>query len=107
MRNAPTPSEARLWKALRRLNREGARFRRQVSLDGRIFDFGDLTARRLIEVDGGVHLRLPEVAERDAEKSAWASANRFRLIRVSNDQVWGDLDAVVAIRIAIQEASDD
>lgn len=99
LRREATPTEQRLWKALRQLNREGARFRRQIALDAWVFDFGDLSARLLIEVDGGVHERLADVIARDADKTAWAAVNHFHLLRFRNDDVWGDLDAVLtAIR---------
>jgi very-short-patch-repair endonuclease len=108
MRHDPTRAETALWKLLRALNREGGRFRRQIMLDRLVFDFGDLTARLLIEVDGGVHLRVPQVAERDAAKSAWALANRFRLLRFTNEQVLGDPDFVVtSIRSAHSETLHD
>ena len=69
-----------------------------------MFDFGFLPARVLIEVDGGVHERLAEVAARDAEKTAWAAANGFRLLRFRNDDVWDDLDAVLeTVRTSISD----
>lgn len=104
LRRDPTPSEARLWKALRALNREAARFRRQPAVGPWVFDFADHSARLLIEVDGGVHERLPGVAARDARKSAWAEAQGYRLLRFSNDDVWGRLDAVISlVRSAISD----
>jgi very-short-patch-repair endonuclease len=96
MRREPTPTEKRLWKALRALNREGFHFRRQPPVGPSAFDFGDLGRRLLIEVDGGVHERLAAAAERDVKKTAWAEENGFTLLRFENDQVWGDLDAVIS-----------
>ncbi len=101
IRHDPTPTEKRFWSALRQLNRDGAHFRRQLTLDDWVFDFGDLSTRLLIELDGGVHDRLPGVAERDKRKDDWAAANRFQLLRFSNDRVWSDLDAMIA---AIRQA---
>ncbi len=102
LRREPTPTEAQLWKTLRLLNRDGANFRRQPAIGPWVFDFGDFTACVLIEIDVAERDAFADVAERDAQKSAWAEANGFRLLRFKNDEVWGDLDRVVeAIRSSI------
>ena len=54
MRWAPTPSEARLWEALRG-RQLGVGFRRQVVIAGYIVDFAASEARLVVEVDGGWH----------------------------------------------------
>ena len=56
MRQAPTESEARLWRALRS-SQLGVAFRRQVPLLGFIADFYAPSARLVVEVDGGYHAR--------------------------------------------------
>jgi len=56
MRQAPTDSEARLWRALRS-SQLGVAFRRQVPLLGFIADFYAPSARLVVEVDGGYHAR--------------------------------------------------
>jgi very-short-patch-repair endonuclease len=95
LRREPTPAEVELWKALRALNREGFHFRRQPAIGPWVFDFGELSRRLLIEVDGAVHQRLSDVAARDAEKTRWAMANGFRLERFSNAAVLAEMDAVI------------
>jgi very-short-patch-repair endonuclease len=87
MRLDPTSSEARLWKLLRALNREGANFRRQAAVDNFVYDFADYSARVLIEQDGGVHA-FPEAIMRDMKKTLHAKQNGFDLLRVTNDDVW-------------------
>jgi very-short-patch-repair endonuclease len=105
LRRAQTPTERRLWKALRALNKaEGFHFRRQPAIGPWVYDFGDLARRLLIEADGGVHERIAEVADRDAAKASWASTNGFGLARYSNDQIWGELDAVIS---SIRELAAD
>ncbi|NIR60292.1 MAG: DUF559 domain-containing protein, partial [Gammaproteobacteria bacterium] len=42
LRRAPTSSEKLLWRELRVLNREGAKFRRQPAVGPWVFDFGYL-----------------------------------------------------------------
>jgi len=56
MRQAPTDSEARLWRAMRS-SQPGVAFRRQVPLLGFIADFYAPSARLVVEVDGGYHAR--------------------------------------------------
>ena len=75
MRQAPTDSEARLWRALRS-SQLGVAFRRQVPLLGFIADFYAPTARLIVEVDGGYHARrVTADAHRDRNSRAPAIAS--------------------------------
>lgn len=56
MRKALTPSEARLWVALRELRRDDLHFRRQAPLCGYYLDFFCWSRGVIVEVDGGSHL---------------------------------------------------
>jgi very-short-patch-repair endonuclease len=87
-----TASEKRLWKLLRA--EENAHFRRQVVVDDYVFDFGDYSARLLIELDGAIH-RLNDVKERDEAKEAHALRQGFRILRVANSDVWDRPDWVL------------
>jgi very-short-patch-repair endonuclease len=93
-----TPSEKIMWRGLRLLNREGAKFRRQPAAGPWTFDFGFLSARVLIELDGGVHEAIVDVAVRDEAKARWAEANGYRLLRVTNRELW-DLRSTVIERV--------
>src|SRR5690606_24658508 len=53
LRLKPTPAERRLWSMLRKI--DGRHFRRQTPLGVYVFDFAEMSARLLIEVDGGIH----------------------------------------------------
>src|SRR5262249_51910188 len=55
MRADPTPSEARLWRALRGAQL-GVVFRRQVVVGAFIVDFAAPHAHLVVEVDGGYHV---------------------------------------------------
>ncbi len=94
LRAEATGSERALWKLLRMLNREGAHFRRQAPIGPYVYDFADLSARLLIELDGGVHA-LANVALRDEAKTAWALSQSFRLLRLTNREVWSSPDATI------------
>ena len=56
LRRVPTEAEGRLWRVLRRVNRQGqAHFRRQAPIGAFIVDFADLGRRLAIEIDGRRH----------------------------------------------------
>jgi very-short-patch-repair endonuclease len=56
LRSALTPSEERLWQAIRS-RQLGVSFKRQVVLGSVIVDFCAPAARLVVEVDGGYHAR--------------------------------------------------
>lgn len=81
-----TPAEKRLWARLQ--NVEGWHFRKQSPVGPYVFDFVEMSARLIIEVDGGVHDFEP-VKVRDEAKETWAVANGFRVLRIPNAYVFG------------------
>jgi very-short-patch-repair endonuclease len=92
-----TPSEVRLWSAIRKAS-TGTRFRRQVPIGPWIADFASLGPRIVIEVDGGYHLWHDDHA-----RTAYLLDHGFDLIRFTNEQVRDDLEGVVlaiAARVA-------
>jgi very-short-patch-repair endonuclease len=92
LRREMTPSEKKLWKLLR--EESGAHFRKQVAIDNLVFDFADYSSRLLIELDGGIHA-LPDVALRDEQKSQHALNAGFKLLRLTNKDVWERPDWVI------------
>jgi very-short-patch-repair endonuclease len=89
-----TPSEARLWSALRG-RALGVQFRRQVPLAGRyIVDFCAPTVRLVVEVDGGYH---GQRCCADARRDAVLGEVGYRVVRVEAELVMRDLTAVVAL----------
>ncbi len=98
MRHEPTDAEARLWQQLRR-KRLGVRFRRQAVIGRFIVDFYCPVARLIVEVDGGVHDSRDDI---DAQRDRLLSTGGLRILRVRNEAVLEDLDAVVdTIRSAL------
>ncbi|MCR5880438.1 endonuclease domain-containing protein [Phenylobacterium sp. J367] len=85
-------AELKLWKELRKLDQN---FRRQAPIGRYFVDFASHGRRLVIEVDGGVHERLPEVALRDAERQRWLEAEGYRVLRFSDRQVWDDVHGVI------------
>ena len=87
-----TPTERRLWAALRR-DALGCRVRPQHVIRGWIVDFYIASARLVIEVDGDVHdLQLDE----DERRTAALGAEGLRVIRFRNEEVLDALPWVIA-----------
>lgn len=96
MRQFPTDSEARLWRALRS-SQLGVAFRRQVPLLGFIADFYAPSVRLVVEVDGDYHERRSGADERRALKLTRAG---YRVVRLQAELVTRDLPA--ALRAIVQ-----
>lgn len=106
-REQPTPAERALAAILSELD-EGAldgRFRREWVCDGRwIVDFYLPELRLAIEVDGGYH-RSTFQQSWDLFKAAELESAGVALLRVTNDEVFGDRERLVRkLRQAWQEA---
>lgn len=101
MRNAPTLTEDRLWKNLRKV--EGFHFRGQAPFGPYAVDFVCHRERLIVEVDGGIH-GLEAVMERDAKRDAWLTARGYRVLRVSDQAVAHDVASIVTLILA--EISD-
>jgi very-short-patch-repair endonuclease len=95
LRRKQTPAEARLWAALRRHQVDGLQFRRQEPIGKFIADFYCHQKRVVVEVDGPVHL-LPDQIEHDREREELFTSLDLRVLRVTNDQVFNDLEGVIA-----------
>jgi primosomal protein N' (replication factor Y) len=89
LRRSLTEEERRLWYALRR-NAQGAHVRRQHPIPPFVADFACITARIVIEVDGGQHGDA-----RDAARDAALHAAGWKVLRYWNNEVRGNLDGVV------------
>jgi very-short-patch-repair endonuclease len=99
MCRAMTSAEAALWQHLRASQLDGLHFRRQQIIDGFITDFYCHSAGLVIEVDGEIHLTTEEY---DRERDRILNARGLRVLRLTNDQIIGDLPrSLSAIRDAI------
>lgn len=91
MRNNPTEAEAILWESLKGKNL-GDKFRRQHLIADFIVDFVCLSNKLIVEVDGAIHDGQKEA---DQERTDVLNARGFKVVRFKNEQVIGDLDAVL------------
>ena len=96
LRKSQTSAEAKLWQALR--NRQLARwkFRRQHPVDRDVVDFATSDGKLIIEVDGVTHSSPTEI-ERDEARAKVLEACGFIVLRVSNTDVYENLDGVLEL----------
>ena len=94
LRREMTRAEVILWTHLRRHAIHGLRFRRQYPIGPYIADFACLSAKLLIEVDGATH--WTEAAQSyDQRRRAYLARQGWRELRVSNLEVFQNLDRVL------------
>ena len=91
-RKEMTPAERILWNSLRK--NVSYKFRRQHPIGDFIADFACVTAKIVIEVDGGYH-NEPQQQQNDLWRTEFLESNGFRVMRFSNDDVIYDLSAVI------------
>ncbi len=96
LRESQTSAEAKLWQALR--NRQLARwkFRRQHPVDRYVVDFVTLDGKLIVEVDGVTH-SSPTETKRDKARTAVLEACGFLVLRVSNTDVYENLEGVLEL----------
>jgi very-short-patch-repair endonuclease len=83
LRSNATDAESPLWRHLRAHRFVGWKFKRQQPIGPYIVDFACLSARLIIEVDGGQHLE----SEADATRDAWLQDQGFKVVRIWNNAV--------------------
>jgi 5-methyltetrahydrofolate--homocysteine methyltransferase len=71
----------------------GCKFRRQHSIGKYIVDFYCVEARLIVEVDGGIH-NQPENKGQDKFRDEFCSEFGCRILRLSNEDVFRNLDNV-------------
>jgi very-short-patch-repair endonuclease len=93
LRQAPTDSEARLWRSLRS-SQLGVAFRRQVPVLSFIADFLAPAIHLIVEVDGGYHARR---ASADARRDRKLARAGYSVVRIEANLIMHDLYAALAI----------
>ena len=96
LRASQTNAEGRLWRALRARRLARWKFRRQHQIDRYIVDFVTIEGKLIVEVDGATHSTEDEIA-RDIGRSRILEAFGFHIVRVSNIDVYKNLDGVLAM----------
>ena len=93
LRREMTPAEKILWKEVRANRLSGLHFRRQQIIHSYFADFYCHQHELIVELDGGIHDLQKEY---DAEREAYLIALGFRIIHFKNDEVFKDLQNVLA-----------
>jgi len=94
LRLSQTSAEAKLWQALRNRRLARWKFRRQHPIDRYVVDFVTLAGKLIVEVDGATHSEPSELA-RDRGRSDVLEACGFHIVRVSNTDVYENLEGVL------------
>jgi very-short-patch-repair endonuclease len=97
LRADSTGPEAILWGVHRSRQLGGLKFRRQHPIGPYVVDFYCDSARLVVEIDGLSH---DETAESDARRSEYLQQAGLRIVRVLNDEVLRDLDAVAEMIVS-------
>ena len=95
LRQRQTDAESLLWECLRDRRLAGIKFRRQhpVAQTGYVVDFFSYDAGLVVEIDGPIHDRQRRA---DLERRAHLEKLGFRVMRFTNEQVFTDLETVLA-----------
>ena len=91
LRLAATDAEKKLWRQLRTKHLAGWKFRRQVPIGPYVVDFYCSAAKLIVELDGGQHADSASDRRRDAQLNSLG----YRVIRVWNNDVLGNLEGVL------------
>jgi len=90
LRRNMTDAERRLWSRLRD-HQLGVHFRRQEPMERYVLDFVCLSARLVVEVDGGQHAECAA----DQARDAWLREQGFRVMRFWNNEVMENTDGAL------------
>lgn len=101
LRRDLTGPERGLWHLLRGRQLAGMKFRRQQVIGPYIVDFYCAQARLVIEVDGESHVGH---GASDAARDAYLRSHGLRILRVTNDDVLHESEAVMLAVLKIAES---
>ena len=94
LRNAMTPAEATLWKALKGGQLAGRKFRRQHSVGAYILDFYCPEERLAVELDGAAHVTVSGNLH-DADRTSYLNGLGIQVLRFENKLIWSDSASVL------------
>jgi very-short-patch-repair endonuclease len=92
LRHNATPPERLLWSVLRGRRLGGLKFRRQEPIGQFIVDFCCRELKLVVELDGSSH---EDKLLADMARSQYLTKQGYRVLRVTNNDVMHELEAVV------------
>jgi very-short-patch-repair endonuclease len=101
LRRSETEAEQRLWLQLRDRRLNGWKFRRQAPLGGYYAGFLCVDARLVVELDGSQHAEAR--FDYDQRRSKALQGLGYRVLRIWNNDVLQDIDAVLEAILAACE----
>ena len=104
LRANQSSAERRLWQRLRNRQLFDYKFVRQAPIGPYFADFLCREASVIVETEGGTHASEAETAA-DAARAAALDAMGYRIFRVSNRDVYDDLDGVLDTLLQFVEGS--
>ena len=97
LRRLSTYPERAVWTLVRNRQLDGMRFRRQQAIGPYIVDFYCAEANLVVEIDGESH---DGREEEDAKRTSYLQGRGLRLLRLTNDEVVSDREAVAEAILA-------
>jgi len=94
LRRNMTKAEFMLWQKLKGKQLEGVKFRSQYGVGQFVVDFYCTELKLAIEIDGDSHFQ-DGVQEYDQERQAFIESIGIRFLRVTNDNVYKNLEGVL------------
>ena len=94
LRKSLTDAERKLWSSFQNHGLGNFKFRRQEPVGKYIADFVCYEKRLIIELDGGQHA---EQQEKDEARTNWLESQGFRVLRLWNNEVLNETEAVVQV----------
>jgi len=91
MRSLPTEAERKLWFLVRNRRLAAYKFRRQVPIGNYIVDILCPDHKLIVEADGSQHAD----SAYDKARDDWLSAQGFRVLRIWNNDVLGNIEGVL------------
>ena len=95
LRHSETEAEQIIWSWLRGKKFNGVKFRRQQPVGNYIVDFVSFKNKLIIEIDGGQH-NVEQNQDNDKVRTQWLESQDFRVIRFWNNEVFSNLEGVLA-----------
>jgi len=94
LRQNQTDAEKHLWRQLRNRNLADYKFRRQFPIEPYIVDFCCFSHNLVVELDGGHHNEDNQIIT-DKKRSNFLEEKGFVILRFWNNQVFGEIEAVL------------
>ncbi|MFM9942888.1 MAG: endonuclease domain-containing protein [Hyphomicrobiaceae bacterium] len=106
LRANDTSAESKLWGELRNRQLAGLKFVRQVPIGPYFVDFVCRERRLIVEVDGATHGTDAEIAA-DALRDVELQRLGYRIFRVTNSDVFDNMDGVLETVLDFAESGDE